>query len=61
MRAVVLTPWPDSPSAMERSNRATSARLGQVEVATLTTTTPAVDDLARAGETLPFQRWIGGV
>ncbi len=33
--AVVLTPWPDSPSAVERSNRKTIARLGDVAVATL--------------------------
>ena len=44
---------------MERSNRATIERLGEVEVATLAATTPAVDDLARAGATLPFDRWIG--
>jgi dethiobiotin synthetase len=33
--AVVLTPWPEQPSAIERSNRDTIAALGQVEVATL--------------------------
>ena len=33
--AVVLTPWPDEPSALERSNRATIARLGDVRVETL--------------------------
>jgi dethiobiotin synthetase len=32
---VVLTPWPDEPSEMERSNRDTIARLGNVEVETL--------------------------
>jgi dethiobiotin synthetase len=32
---IVLTPWPDEPSHMERSNRDTIARLGAVEVATL--------------------------
>jgi dethiobiotin synthetase len=30
--AVVLTPWPDQPSAMEESNRATVASRGEVEV-----------------------------
>ena len=35
VRAVVLTPWPDQPSVMERSNRTTIERLGAVEVATL--------------------------
>jgi len=60
VRAVVLTPWPDEPSVMQRSNRATIERMGEVEVATLAPTTPRVDDLARAGATLPFDRWIGG-
>jgi dethiobiotin synthetase len=30
--AVVLTPWPDEPHELERSNRETIARLGQVRV-----------------------------
>lgn len=46
-RAVVLTPWPDEPSTMERSNRDTIAALGGVEVETLGTTAP--DGLAAAG------------
>lgn len=33
--AVVLTPWPDDPSAIERSNRETIADLAQVAVRTL--------------------------
>ena len=33
--AVVLTPWPEQPSAIERSNRKTIAALGRVEVETL--------------------------
>ncbi len=33
--AVVLTPWPKHPTAMERSNRETIARLGEVDVWTL--------------------------
>lgn len=33
--AVVLTPWPEEPSAIERSNRETIAALGEVEVETL--------------------------
>jgi dethiobiotin synthetase len=33
--AVVLTPWPDQPSAVERSNREAIERLGRVEVRTL--------------------------
>src|SRR5205085_7967510 len=32
---VVITPWPKQPSTMEDDNRATIARLGDVEVATL--------------------------
>jgi dethiobiotin synthetase len=35
--AVVLTPWPDSPSRVERSNRETIAALGEVRVETLPT------------------------
>jgi dethiobiotin synthetase len=58
VRAVVLTPWPDSPSVLEQSNRATIGRLGEVEVAALPVTGPAVGELARAGATLPFDRWI---
>jgi dethiobiotin synthetase len=59
VRAVVLTPWPREPSVMERSNRATIERLGDVEVATLPHTTSAPDDLARAGATLAPDRWLG--
>lgn len=33
--AVVLTPWPDDPTPIERSNRETIAALGAVEVETL--------------------------
>ncbi len=60
VRAVVLTPWPDDPSPMQRSNRATIARLGGVEVATLAPTTPRAEDLARAGAALAPARWLGG-
>lgn len=59
VRAVVLTPWPDEPGVVERSNRATIARLGGVEVATLAATTAAIDDLARVGAALPVERWLG--
>jgi dethiobiotin synthetase len=55
VRAVVLTPWPADPGALERSNADAIARLGRVEVATL----PVVEDLARAGAALPFRRWLG--
>ena len=59
VRAVVLTPWPPQPSVMQHSNRATIARLGDVEVATLAPTTPAARDLARSGATLAFDGWLG--
>ena len=59
VRAVVLTPWPDAPSIMERSNRATIARLGRVEVAGLAPTSPSIEALARAGATLPLASLLG--
>ena len=58
VRAVVLTPWPSEPTVVQRSNRATIARLGDVEVATLPPTTPSVDDLVSAGAALPLDRLI---
>jgi dethiobiotin synthetase len=58
--AVVLTPWPAQPSKMERSNRETIARLGQVEVEGLPCVAgPTLVELARAGAELPWQRWLG--
>ena len=50
--AVVMTPWPGEPTAMERSNRATVESLGNVPVHGL----PATDSqgLAEAGDTLPL-------
>jgi dethiobiotin synthetase len=59
VRSVVLTPWPAEPSVMERSNRATIARRGAVDVWTLPPTTPAVEDLASAGARLPVSEWLG--
>jgi dethiobiotin synthetase len=59
VRAVVLTPWPREPSTMERSNRETIARLGDVEVEGLPQVpAPDIVALARAGETLPWRRWL---
>jgi len=53
LRAVVLTPWPEAPSAMERSNRATIERLGGVAVRTLARIErPDADLLAAAGAAL---------
>jgi len=60
VRGVVLTPWPDAPSAAERSNAATIASLGDVTVSHLprvTALTPTA--LAAAGAELPVQRWLG--
>jgi dethiobiotin synthetase len=60
VRGVVLTPWPDEPSAMERSNARTIAALGYVTVSHLpraAALTPAA--LAVAGADLPLDRWIG--
>ena len=58
VRAVVLTPWPARPSVMQRSNADAIARLGRVEVATLGEVGVAVDQLALAGATLPYARWL---
>jgi len=56
---VVLTPWPSAPDAMARSNRATIARLGAVDVTTLP---PLADGapatLAAAGARLPLSDWL---
>jgi dethiobiotin synthetase len=59
VRAVVLTPWPETPSVMEASNRDTIARLARVEVATLPPVSTAVDELAAAGATLALDAWLG--
>ncbi len=56
--AVVLTPWPDEPDVIQRSNRDTIAALGDVEVQTLPTVGVEVDELAVAGATLPLERWF---
>lgn len=53
---VVMTPWPERPSAMEQSNRDTIARLGDVSVTGLPRTTP--DRLAEAGGSLPLEDWL---
>jgi dethiobiotin synthetase len=59
VRAVVITPWPQDPTVMEASNRATIERIGRVEVVGLprvTGFTPG--ELAVAGATLPYERWL---
>jgi dethiobiotin synthetase len=53
VRAVVLTPWPDAPGTLERSNRATIERLGRVQVLALPRIErPDADLLAAAGAAL---------
>jgi len=54
--AVVLTPWPDQPSDLERSNREAIEQLGNVDVCGLPETSP--DALADAGEHLPLDDWL---
>lgn len=56
---VVLTPWPAHPSVMERSNRATIERLGEVRVSTLRELpNGAPATLAAAGAALPLDAWL---
>jgi dethiobiotin synthetase len=60
VRAVVLTPWPERPGEIERSNARTIAELGEVRVERL----PRVDGpdratLARAAAALPVAGWLG--
>jgi hypothetical protein len=52
----VLTPWPDEPSDMERSNRDTIERFGEVPVMGLPCTDP--NSLAQAGALLPVSDWL---
>ena len=56
---VVLTPWPDAPDTIERSNLETIGRLGEVEVGTLATIgEPKPELLAAAADGLPLKRWL---
>ncbi len=56
---VVLTPWPEDPSEIERSNRETIARLGSVTVSGLPTVERAdAELLAAAGARLPLDEWL---
>jgi dethiobiotin synthetase len=56
---VVLTPWPQQPDEIERSNRATIARIAEVQVATLATIQrPRLELLAAAGSSLPLDEWL---
>jgi dethiobiotin synthetase len=57
---VVLTPWPANPTEIERSNRATIERLGDVPVSTLPPIARADPELlAVAGGRLPLEQWVG--
>jgi dethiobiotin synthetase len=61
VRAVVLTPWPEDPSELERSNRETIGRIGEVEVERLgRVRSPDLADLEMAGAGLPWRRWLEG-
>jgi len=61
VRAVVLTPWPEKPNEIERSNRETIARMGEVDVEGLgRVRSPDAVDLARAGAELSWRRWLEG-
>lgn len=58
---VVLTPWPSDPDRIERSNRETITRLGEVEVATLPRVERAEPEAFNwAGRSLPLARWLDG-
>jgi dethiobiotin synthetase len=60
VRAVVITPWPEQPSRLQQSNLETIRRFGFVEVDTLARAAgPELDELARVGGALPWQRWLG--
>jgi dethiobiotin synthetase len=55
--AVVITPWPDAPTGMERSNWETIEALGGARVCGLPRATP--DSLAGAGAALPLDELLG--
>ncbi len=56
---VVLTPWPRVPDRIERSNRETIERLGEVAVTALAEVPrPEPGLLAAAGEGLPLDQWL---
>ncbi len=57
VRGVVMGPWPDEPSVMERDNRRTVAELSGVEVVTIPALTPEPEQLAAAGAQFPLDRW----
>jgi dethiobiotin synthetase len=59
VRGVVMTPWPEAPSELERSNLATVEAFGDVRVSTLPHLTGfSPPTLAAAGELLPIDDWL---
>jgi dethiobiotin synthetase len=59
VHGVVLTPWPQTPDAMLLSNRETILARGGVDVAVLHRVPGfSVAELASAGATLPYDRWL---
>src|SRR3954453_3451673 len=56
IQAVVLTPWPNDPDDMLRSNMETIERFGEVPVIGLPQATP--DTLAEAASVLPVSDWL---
>ena len=56
---VVMTPWPENPTEIERSNRETISRVGRVTVSTLAPIERAdAALLAAAGRELPLDSWL---
>ena len=53
---VVMTPWPDEPAEIERSNRETIERLSRVPVSGLPRTDR--EQLTEAGASLPLDDWL---
>jgi dethiobiotin synthetase len=56
LAGAVMTPWPDEPAAIERSNRHTVERLARLPVSGLPPTDPG--SLAQAGAGLPLDDWL---
>ena len=57
---VVVTPWPEDPGTVERSNRAAIEHFGGVRVSTLRRVPRAeAAGLAAAGASLPLDDWLG--
>ena len=55
----MLTPWPENPTEIERSNRETISRVGRVTVSTLAPIERAdAALLAAAGRELPLDSWL---